>query len=241
MIKHAIILAGGQGSRLRPVTLEIPKPLVPVQRRPILTWQARWFARHGVERITVIVPKKWAAAFEDWARHLGSSGEALPKIDLWVEPEPMGTLGAIAHHFGEQLGEDPFFVSNGDSLMNLDLTALSAFHAEHRPAVSIALIHVPNPTDYGVAEMDAHRIKRFHEKPAVPPSTRISTGAYAIEPSVLMELDRSKTYLMFETDLFPRLAEEGRLGGLALEGQWFDCGTLERWEKAISEWRESPV
>jgi mannose-1-phosphate guanylyltransferase len=86
--------------------------------------------------------------------------------------------------------------------------------------------------------MDGHRIKRFHEKPAVPPSTLISSGLYVIDPAVLTEADKTKSFLMFERDLFPRLAEEGRLGGCALEGPWYDCGTMERWERAIKEWRE---
>ncbi len=231
MIKRAIILAGGEGTRLRPITLEIPKPLVPVQGKPILTWQARWFARHGVERITIVAPKKWAEAFQTWAKDI-------PGAEVWVEPDAMGTLGALVHHLGADLGNDPVFVTNGDELKGLDLKTLSEFHAAHRPAATVALIRVPNPSDYGVAEMDGQRIKRFHEKPALPPSTLISSGLYVLEPSVLSEIDKSKLFLMFEKDLFPRLAEEGRLGGCALEGPWYDCGTMERWEKAIKEWVE---
>jgi NDP-sugar pyrophosphorylase family protein len=235
MIKRAVILAGGEGSRLRPVTLEIPKPLVPVQGRPILSWQIRWFARHGVERVTVVAPKKWEQAFRDWAAR-----NDLPpiEIEIWVEPEPLGTLGALVHHLEDDLGADPFFVTNGDGLMNLNLDALASFHATHRPAVSIALIHVPNPSEYGVAEMDEHRIIRFHEKPAAPPSTQTSAGLYLLDTSVFGEMDRSKRFLMFEKDLFPWLAQKGKLGGCTLEGPWFDCGTLERWEKAIKEWVE---
>lgn len=231
MIRRAIILAGGEGTRLRPITLEIPKPLITVQGKPILTWQTRWFARHGVERIMVVVPKKWETVFKTWA--LDQSN-----VDIWVEPEAMGTLGALVHHLGKDLGSEPFFVTNGDELKGLDLTALSAFHTEHRPAASVALVRVPNPSDYGVAEMNGHLIKKFHEKPAVPPSTLVSSGLYVIEPSVLSEIGRDRPFLMFEKDLFPRLAGEGRLGGCALEGPWFDCGTFERWERAIKEWRE---
>lgn len=239
MIRQAVILAGGEGSRLRPVTLEIPKPLVPVQGTPILTWQARWFARHGVERVTVIAPKKWAAAFEAWAATIRDASHGM-RADVWVEPEPMGTLGALVHHLGSDLGTDPIFVTNGDELKALDLASLSAFHAEHALPVTVALIRVPNPSDYGVAEMDAHRIRRFHEKPAIPPSTLVSSGLYVIDPKVLSECRAGERcdFLMFEKDLFPRLAEEGRLGGIALEGPWYDCGTLERWEKAIREWRD---
>ncbi len=235
MITRAVILAGGEGSRLRPVTLEIPKPLVPVQGLPILTWQARWFARHGVEKLLVVAPKKWEVAFRNWA-----TTSPLP-VEVWVEPEAMGTLGALVHHLETDLGNEPVFVTNGDELKGLDLAALASFHETHAPAVTVALIRVPNPSDYGVAEMEEHLIRRFHEKPAVPPSTLVSSGLYVLEPSVLSEADKTKTFLMFEKDLFPRLAEEGRLGGCALEGPWYDCGTMERWEKAIKEWREPGV
>ncbi|MEI7512799.1 MAG: nucleotidyltransferase family protein [Candidatus Uhrbacteria bacterium] len=234
MITRAIILAGGEGSRLRPVTLEIPKPLVPVQGIPILSWQVRWFERYGVKRITVVAPKKWSSQFERWA-------EAYPNVDIWIEPEAMGTLGALVHHLGDGLGDESVFVTNGDELKGLDLATLAEAHEHHGNAATVALITVPNPSDYGVAEMDEHRIKRFHEKPALPPSTLVSSGLYAIKPAVFSEVDKTKTFLMFERDLFPRLAEEGRLGGCALDGPWFDCGTMERWERAINEWREPSV
>ena len=233
-IRRAVILAGGSGTRLLPVTLEIPKPLIPVQGKPILTWQVEWLARAGVERITITIPPKWGSAFETWRFGLRAPS---PAIDLWIEPEPMGTLGGLVHHLAPELGSDPLYVTNGDELKGLDLRALASFHAEHRPAATVALIRVPNPSDYGVAEMNGSRILRFHEKPAVPPSTLVSSGLYVLDPVVLGEADKSRAFLMFEKDLFPRLAEEGRLGGCALEGPWFDCGTMERWERAIREWR----
>lgn len=239
MIRKAVILAGGQGTRLRPVTLEIPKPLVPVQGVPIATWLCRWFVSHGVQMITVVYPSRWKSAFEQWAR-IVSQEISDATINLFEETEPMGTLGALVHLI--EHGAEPLFVTNGDELKSLDLHALQSAHMEwHRdgfaPVVSIALVRVPNPSEYGVAEMDEARIVRFHEKPAVPPTTLISSGLYLVDPSVFAEVDHSKRFLMFEKDLFPRLAEEGRLAGCALEGQWYDCGTMERWERAIQEWK----
>lgn len=240
MITQAIILAGGGGTRLRPVTLEIPKPLVTVQGLPIATWQARWLARHGVERITVVIAPKWRAQFERWVR--GLEAHARVTIDLHEEPEPMGTLGALVHRLHDAFN-GPVFVTNGDELKALDLHALADMHARLRASdphhgATVGLIRVFNPSDYGVAEMDGERIVTFHEKPAHPPTNLINCGVYVLEPAVLQEMDRSKTYLMFEKDLFPRLAAERRLGGCPLEGPWYDCGTLERWEKAINEWQE---
>lgn len=243
MIKHAIILAGGQGTRLRPVTYETPKPLVTVQGTPIATWLIRLFAQHGVENITVIYPTKWKTKFEEWSRNTEQESwnkNHGAKIVLHEETEPMGTMGALAHDVA--LDNESVFVTNGDELKGLDLARLSAFHEERksedpRHAATIALVRVPNPSEYGVAEMDGSRIACFHEKPAIPPSTLISSGLYVIEPGVLAEADKSKRFLMFEKDLFPRLALERRLGGCQLDGQWYDCGTMERWEKAINEWK----
>ena len=168
-IRRAVILAGGEGTRLRPVTLEIPKPLVPVQGVPIASWLLQTFARHGVEKVTVIYPTRWKQAFLSWG------GRRHPvAVELFEEREVMGTMGALVHEFTH--GHEPFFVTNGDELKGVDLSTLATFHVRERAAdasygATIALLRVPNPSEYGVAEMDGTRIIRFHEKPVVPPST----------------------------------------------------------------------
>lgn len=234
-IKRAIILAGGEGTRLRPVTLEIPKPLVSVQGEPILSWLVRLLAKHQILRVSVIYPTEWEKKFEAWA----SAPHPIP-VELLEERERMGTLGYLVHEL--ETDDEPMLVVNGDVLNGLDLSRLMSFHANLaavRPAyaASLALTPVPNPSEYGVAEMKGSLIARFHEKPAEPPSNLINAGLYVLGSSVIQEVPRHSRHLMFETDLFPRLAAQGRLGGCALAGQWYDCGTLERWESAIREWR----
>lgn len=158
----------------------------------------------------------------------------------------MGTMGALVHEV--ELGDEPVFVTNGDELKGLDLSRLVEFHEERKAedathGATIALVRVPNPSEYGVAEMDGHRIMRFHEKPEIPPSTLISSGLYVIEPRIFGEYVGAHNhapvpkFLMFEKDLFPGLAEQGRLSGCQLDGPWYDCGTMERWERAIREWK----
>lgn len=244
-IHEAFILAGGEGTRLRPLTLEMPKPLVPVQGHSILTWQVRWLARYGIDRITVIIPPKWEPAFIEWRDRLEGmrAREAWPRIRLWKEPEPMGTLGALVHYFSAEMGDEPVLVTNGDELKAFDIEVLEKFHASESKndeayAVTVALVEVPNPSDYGVAEMRRSRIKVFHEKPESPPSNLISSGLYLVNPFILKRFKPSSYFLMFEKDLFPELATRGSLGGCQLRGAWYDCGTMERWERAIREWSE---
>ncbi len=238
MIEQAVILAGGKGTRLRPVTLEIPKPLVPVQGKEIITWQVRWFARAGVKRITVIIPGGWQEHFEVWKKKVESE---FSEIELWVEHEPMGTLGALVHELS--FSGEPILITNGDELKGLDLKALTTFHTARKIenpayAATVALIEVPNPSDYGVAEMRGDHISKFHEKPDVPPSNLVSSGLYIIEPATLEAYKQHDRFLMFEKEYFPKQAEKGALGGCALKGPWFDCGTMKRWETAIEKWVE---
>ena len=246
MIRRAVIQAGGEGTRLRPVTLEIPKPLVPVRGQAIATWQVRWFARYGVQEILVIIPPKWIKAFEKWKRDLmeeaSAAQETLPSIELWVEPEPMGTMGAFVHRLQDWLGGEPLFITNADELKSFNLTDLCAAYEAQKGknaqlGMTMALREVPNPHQYGVATLENELIVQFEEKPAEPKSNVINTGLYAADPMIFREIENAKTFLMVERDLFPWLVDQRRLGGCVLEGQWFDCGTLERWETAINEWK----
>lgn len=239
MIRQAVILAGGEGTRLRPVTLEIPKPLVPVKGIPIITWQIKWLKRFGISDVLVLIPPKWERVFKDWQMDLQQE-IVEPKIELWTEPEPMGTLGALVHFFSSRWQES-IIVTNGDELKGLDIEALVQIHEQNGFDATIGLVSVPNPCDYGVAEMDGLNIKQFHEKPSHPPSSLISSGLYCVHPRVFQRMDQSKKSLMFEKDLFPCLAAEARLGGAELKGPWYDCGTLERWERAIREWDGSSI
>jgi len=234
MIKQAVILAGGEGTRLRPLTYEMPKPLVPVQGVPILTWLVRWLKRYDVEKALVIIPPKWQTAFERWKQ---DAEQVLP-IELWVEPEPMGTMGAMAHHLKDYFNGESVFVTNGDELKGFDLRALAKTHEEGGYGATLGLVRVASPKDYGIPDLDGTRATRYREKPEDPSTDLAHAGLYALNTSCLQKMNREEKFLMFEKDLFPDFASQGLLGGCPLEGPWFDCGTMERWEKAIKEWRE---
>lgn len=236
MITQALIHAGGEGTRLRPVTYEIPKPLVPVQRKPILTWLTEWLATYGVKRALVTIPPKWKAEFEVWQSTMKTIHPNF-QIDLWEEPEPMGTMGAAVHYLKDAFNKESIFVTNGDELKGFNLETLANVHESGGYTATLGLVSVEEPQHYGVPDLEGTKVTRFREKPADPSTNLVHAGLYALDTRILSEIESEERFLMFEKDLFPHLTAFGQLGAAPLEGQWFDCGTLERWEKAIKEWK----
>lgn len=231
----AIILAGGSGTRLQPVTLEIPKPLLTVQKKPILNHLIELFSKHGIVEPIVLIHKNHREDYKWWKKRYDKE---LPKnLQIKTEPRPLGTFGGLKY-LRKDLKE-PFVLSNGDELKDFNLTDLIKFHKNNsqHPIATIALVKVKNPSDYGVPVIKGSRIEKFLEKPNNPPSNYISSGLYILEPEIFKYADWSRGFLMIEKDIFPKLAVAGKLAGYKIKnGRWFDCGTLERWEKAIKEW-----
>ncbi len=233
LIKKAVILAGGLGTRLHPVTLEIPKPLIPVQGRPIINYLINLFLAHDVSEFIIAVNSNKIRYFDRWKK------ENYPSVNIEImgETANLGTFGPLyaARH---SIGNESFYVSNGDELKSFDLGAMAAFHKNTKSIATIATVEVDNPSDYGVVVFDGDtRILRFIEKPKVPVSRYINSGLYIFEPTIFEYYPHNVArYTMVETDLFPQLTEAGKLMAYPVQGQWFDCGTFGRWEKAIKEW-----
>ncbi len=230
-----VILAGGLGTRLHPVTLEMPKPLLTVKRRPILNHLLDLFKKHGIDQPTILINKGHLEDYQWWQRRYEK--EVPANLELVVEPEPLGTFGGLKI-IKDKLTE-PFILSNGDELKDFDLSALVVAHKENsaKPAATIALVEVENPSDYGVPVLEGDKITQFLEKPQSPPSNFISSGLYVVEPEIFQYADWSKGFLMIERDIFPKVAAAGKLAGYKVKnGKWYDCGTFSRWEKAIKEW-----
>ncbi len=236
MITQALIHAGGEGTRLRPVTYEIPKPLVPVQGKPILTWLLEWLNQYGVKRALITIQPKWKAVFEKWRIEFLETHTGLT-IDLWEEPEPMGTMGAAVHYLQDAFHGESIFVTNGDELKGFDLRKLSEVHKQNDYTVTLGLVSVTEPQHYGVPDLDGTKVTRYREKPTDPTTNLVHAGLYALNTQILKDIVSEERFLMFEKDLFPQLTAFGQLGAATLEGPWYDCGTLERWEKAIKEWK----
>jgi mannose-1-phosphate guanylyltransferase len=219
----AVVLVGGFGTRLRPLTFDTPKQLLPVGDRPLLEWVVGRLAGQGITRVVLSLgyrPDAFVAAYPD-----GRCADT--DLVYAVEPEPLGTAGAV-RFAAESVGvDDTFVVLNGDVLTDFDVRRLIDHHQRLGAAGSIALQPVEDPSAFGVVELDGEGlVRRFVEKPppGATPSNLINAGTYVLEPAVL-ELIPPGRAVSIEREVFPVLAAEGRLGGLADDGYWLDTGT----------------
>jgi len=226
----ALILAGGEGTRLRPLTYTIPKSLLPICNRPFLEHQLRLMRDHGITDATLLTGYL-AEAFEPFAQRMADEGIALEVVR---EERPLGTAGAVRNVLDSLDGTTIVF--NGDVLTDLDLTALIASHAERRAAVTLTLTPVDNAGPYGLVPLDADgRVQAFLEKPEPAIARRggqINAGTYVLEPRVLADIPAGEMW-SFERQVFPSLVERGeRVYGFVSEAYWLDIGTPERYLQA---------
>jgi len=226
------ILAAGEGTRLRPLTLEIPKPLLPVGKIPIINYLVELFLENGVNDIKIGIQKKHLEDFYKWK----ATYFPRQKIEFVVEEKPSGTFTPFVKKIDSDWFTEPIVVSNGDELKDIDLKEMIKWHMENKKIATIGLVKVDNPQAYGVAKLEENKILEFIEKPANPPSSYINSGTYVLDPKVKDYYPKDAEFAMVETDLFPQLAKEGNLSGYKLSGRWMDTGTFQRWEEAINNW-----
>ena len=223
---RAIVLAGGRGSRLRPLTPRTPKQLVPILHRPLLERLLLRLRDGGADRVTLAL----TAPVEAIERAFG--GAPGLEVEFAYEGEPRGSGGAIAACAAAW--DEPFLVCNGDLVTDLDAAALAAAHRARRAEVTIALHEVADPSRFGVAALDGDRVARFAEKPpaAEAPSNLANAGVWLFEPHVARELDADRFHRV-EDELFPRMADEGRaILGWRHDGYWADVGTPGAYRRA---------
>jgi len=224
-----LILAGGQSTRLYPLTFSLPKPMVPVVNRPFLEHMIEWLRAHGVRDIiltTGYLPEAIREYFKSGARH-GVN------IEYVVEQQPLDTGGAIKNC--EPLLDGAFFVFNGDILTGLDLSDMAAQHRRSGAQVSISLTWVEDPTPYGVIETEeSGRILSFREKPKPNEVTShyINAGTYLFEPEVLAEMPAAVRFSI-EKEFYPQALARGvRMHGYRDSSYWLDIGTAEKYIQA---------
>ncbi|GAH66004.1 unnamed protein product, partial [marine sediment metagenome] len=225
-IMKAVILAGGEATRLRPLTYNTAKIMVPVLNNPLLEHLINYLKKHSIVDIIIALGKQ----VEQIQSYFGDGNKFGVKITYSAEDFPMGTAGAVKN--AERFLDEPFIVFNGDIFTDIDLTAMMDLHCEKKASASIALTPVDDPTIYGVVETDAgNRVKRFVEKPSWDEVTTnmINAGIYILEPSILSYV-APNVFSMFERDVFPLLLEKGEaIYGYPSEAYWIDIGTPEKY------------
>jgi mannose-1-phosphate guanylyltransferase len=223
---QALILVGGKGTRLRPLTSLQPKPVVTLVDRPFLNYQLEWVKSHGVDEVVLscgFLPDQLQAVLGD--------GSALGlELTYVVEPELLGTGGALK--YAEPHLQDRFFMLNGDTLTDMDLTAQMAQHTATGARGTLALYPVDDVSSYGLVPLNADRsVREFLEKPGpddVVDTNLINAGAYILEKSILADLPARGTHFSIERDVFPALVGHG-LYGYEASGYWMDIGTPSRY------------
>ena len=231
---QAVVLVGGEGTRLRPLTTHVPKPALTLVDRPFVAYLVEWLAAHGVEEIVL------ACGFlPDVLREvLGEEEHEGVRLTYVVEPEPRGTAGAI-RFAADALGER-FLALNGDVLADLDLTALLRSHEERGARASIALYEVDDASHYGLVSTGPDgAVTEFREKSGEVAPGAINAGAYVLERSLLERIPPGER-VSIEREIFPRLVGEG-LYALPLAGYWMDFGTPERYLQATWDILEGRV
>jgi mannose-1-phosphate guanylyltransferase len=221
---QAVILVGGEGTRLRPLTSTVPKPVVPLVDRPFIAYMLEWLRAHGVDDVVMS-----CGFLATSVRNVLGDGSAYGlRLRFVEEPEPRGTGGALKE--AEPLLDDRFLMLNGDVLTDLDLTAQLAQHAATGAVGTLALVPVADPSAYGLVRLhDDQSVREFVEKPAPDEidTNMISAGAYVLERSVL-DLIPARQKVSIEREVWPQLVGDG-LFGFGAEAYWLDIGTPERY------------
>jgi mannose-1-phosphate guanylyltransferase len=222
---QALILAGGEGTRLRPLTSTMPKPVVPLANQPFITFMLEWLRRHGVDDVVLS-----CGFMAEGVRRVLGEGEALGlRVRYVEEPSPLGTGGAL-RYAGDLLAER-FLMLNGDVLCDFDLSAQLAQHEQAGARATIALYPVDDPSMYGLVRMNADRsVREFVEKPSPEEidTDLINAGVYVLERSILDEMAPAGTNISIEREVFPKLVGRG-LYGCVTDGYWLDIGTPDRY------------
>ncbi len=225
----AVLLIGGKGTRLRPLTYKIPKALLEVQGKALTEHLFDLFKKYSIRDVVLCV----GYLKDKIKEHFGDGSKFGVNITYVEENEPLGTAGPLK--LGKNYLNESFIASNGDELKNINIARMFRLHKRKDALATIALTTVDDPTQYGVARLDGSRIIKFVEKPSNPPSNLINAGFYIIEPEVLDMIP--KGFSMLEKDVFPKLAKMGRLRGFPFAGQWFDVGNMERYKLAEKKWK----
>ena len=232
-ISQALILAGGQGLKMRPFTYEMPKAMIPVNGRPILEYIIENLRRYDVRDLIISIGHQGVKI----KQHFGDGSKFGVKISYLDQGKNQSGTAAPVLQAKKMLGQKPFLVYYGDVLAKIDLDDLIDFHFSANSVATIALTSVNQPADWGVVRLQGSRIYSFLEKPEARRdlSHLINAGIYLFEPAIFKYLTPQNKRL--EKEVFPRLVGERKLFGYLFAGQWFDVGNPEVYKQAVKEWK----
>jgi len=235
---QAVILVGGEGTRLRPLTSSVPKPVVSLVDRPMMVYMLEWLRSHGIDDVIMSCGFKATKVREV----LGDGSQLGIRLRFLEEPDPRGTAGALK--FAEEHLEGRFLMLNGDVLTDIDLSAQVAQHEQTGATGTLALVPVADPTSYGLVALHADgAVAEFLEKPSpdtVLDTNLISAGAYVLERSVLDLIAPAKN-VSIEREVWPALVDQGLYGFVDDDAYWIDVGTPERYLQATFDILEGNV
>jgi mannose-1-phosphate guanylyltransferase/phosphomannomutase len=234
----AVVMAGGAGSRLRPLTINYPKPMVPMVNKPVIAHILDLLKRHGI--LDVVITLQYMA--EDIQDYFGDGQHLGMRIVYSIEETPLGTAGSVKQ--AQKYLDETFIVISGDAVTDIDLGAVIAYHQAQKALATITLYHVNNPLEYGVVIVDERgRIQQFLEKPSWGEviSDTVNTGIYVLEPKVLDYFEPGISF-DFSKDLFPILLKNGDpLYGYIAQGYWCDVGNIAEYMRASNDLLEGRV
>ncbi|MCL4387792.1 nucleotidyltransferase family protein [Candidatus Marsarchaeota archaeon] len=236
-VKKAVVICGGEGTRLRPLTYQTPKPLVKVNGIPVIDNVIRELKRNGIEKITMAVGYKK----EMFIEHFGNGSEKGLQIDYSIEDKLLGTGGAIKKALKEKSrpenGED-ILVVNGDNIFEINLKAMYELHRSKDAIATLAVKAIDDVTGYGVISVENCIVRKFVEKPDPKDaeSNLINLGIYIFNSGAMHMLPDSEAFSM-ERDFFAKIPGTGRLCAYVSDNIWYPIDTIERYRKASNEWR----
>lgn len=224
----AVVMAGGEGTRLRPLTCNLPKPMVPLFDKPVMEYSMVLLHQHGIRDVAVTLQYLPKAVID----YFGSGEQWGLNLRYFIEEKPLGTAGSVAN--ARRFLDETFMVVSGDALTDFPLSEAVLFHQKNGALITIVLTRVPFPLEYGLVLTDSSgRIKRFLEKPSWGEvfSDTVNTGIYVVEPEVLAYIPEDRPF-DFSKDLFPYLLNKGcPLYACILEGYWCDIGNCEQYRQ----------
>lgn len=237
-MSRAILLAGGKGERLDPLTREMPKVMIPFRGKPLIEQSIYNYWKHDI----------WELWLSVTSNKVNQITDKYP-FPVLFESSPIGTGGWLKlikmdEGLTKTFKEGDFYVNNADNLLRVDLKEMIKQHKRQKNIVTIACVKLDDVREYGSVNIRNGRITRFKEKPQSPKPKKgyISTGWYVISPKIFDYVDMTKEKISLEKDVFPKIANMNKIGAFIVEQekdkplQWFDVGTFERYKKAMDEW-----